>query len=34
MTDTNRKKIDYTLWNIAAQLCDTMDADDFRDYML
>ena len=34
MTDTNQKKLGSTLWGIADQLRGTMDADDFRDYML
>ena len=34
MTDTNQKKLGSTLWGIADQLREAMDADDFRDYML
>ncbi len=34
MTDTNRKQLGQTLWNIADQLRGAMNADDFRDYML
>jgi len=34
MNDTNQKKLGSTLWSIADQLRKTMDADDFRDYML
>ncbi len=34
MTEDNQKQLGKTLWNIADQLRGTMDADDFRDYML
>ena len=34
MSDSNQKQLDSTLWSIADQLHGTMDADDFRDYML
>lgn len=31
MTEYNQKQLGKTLWAIADQLRDTMDADDFRD---
>ncbi len=34
MTEHDLNKLGSTLWNIADQLRGTMDADDFRDYML
>jgi len=34
MTDTNQKQLGTTLWGIADQLRGSMNADDFRDYML
>lgn len=34
MTDTNQRQLGNTLWSIADQLRGSMDADDFRDYML
>lgn len=34
MTDANQKQLGKTLWAIADQLRGSMDADDFRDYML
>jgi type I restriction enzyme M protein len=34
MTDQNQKQLGKTLWSIADQLRGSMDADDFRDYML
>lgn len=34
MTETEKQKLGKTLWNIADQLRGTMNADDFRDYML
>ncbi len=34
MTEQDLNKLGSTLWNIADQLRGTMDADDFRDYML
>jgi len=34
MTDTDKKQLGKTLWNIADQLRGAMNADDFRDYML
>lgn len=34
MTDTDQKKLGKTLWDIADQLRGSMNADDFRDYML
>jgi type I restriction enzyme M protein len=34
MTDTNQKQLGKTLWGIADQLRGSMNADDFRDYML
>jgi type I restriction enzyme M protein len=34
MTEHNQKQLGKTLWAIADQLRGTMDADDFRDYML
>jgi len=34
MTDTVKKQLGATLWNIADQLRGAMNADDFRDYML
>ena len=34
MTDTSQKQLGNTLWSIADQLRGSMDADDFRDYML
>ena len=34
MTSTDRKKLGEKLWDIANDLRGTMDADDFRDYML
>jgi type I restriction enzyme M protein len=34
MTENDQKKLGSTLWTIADQLRGTMDADDFRDYML
>ena len=34
MTEQNQKELGKTLWNIADQLRGSMNADDFRDYML
>lgn len=34
MTENDQKQLGKTLWNVADQLRGTMDADDFRDYML
>jgi len=34
MTEQNQKQLGKTLWAIADQLRGSMDADDFRDYML
>jgi type I restriction enzyme M protein len=34
MTEQNQKKLGKTQWAIADQLRGSMDADDFRDYML
>jgi len=34
MTEHNQKQLGKTLWAIADQLRGSMDADDFRDYML
>ena len=34
MTENDQKQLGRTLWNVADQLRGTMDADDFRDYML
>ncbi|OVE50013.1 type I restriction-modification system subunit M [Chromobacterium violaceum] len=34
MTEQNQKQLGNTLWSIADQLRGSMDADDFRDYML
>ncbi len=34
MTDQMQKQLGATLWSIADQLRGTMNADDFRDYML
>jgi type I restriction enzyme M protein len=34
MTDQDQKKLGNTLWNIADDLRGSMNADDFRDYML
>ncbi|GFM63418.1 type I restriction-modification system subunit M [Pseudomonas cichorii] len=34
MTESEKKKLGDTLWNIANQLRGAMNADDFRDYML
>ena len=34
MTDQSQKELGKTLWNIADQLRGSMNADDFRDYML
>lgn len=34
MNDKDQKELGKTLWNVADQLRGTMDADDFRDYML
>src|SRR3954466_2104106 len=34
MNDQTQKQLGKTLWNIADQLRGSMDADDFRDYML
>ena len=34
MNDSNQKQLGKTLWNIADQLRGSMNADDFRDYML
>ncbi|KPP95110.1 MAG: type I site-specific restriction-modification system DNA methyltransferase subunit HsdM [Bacteroidetes bacterium HLUCCA01] len=34
MTDTNQKQLGNTLWKIADNLRGSMNADDFRDYML
>ena len=34
MTDLDQKQLGKTLWNIADQLRGSMNADDFRDYML
>ena len=34
MTEQDQKLLGNTLWNIADQLRGTMNADDFRDYML
>ncbi len=34
MTEKERNQLGKTLWNIADELRGTMDADDFRDYML
>lgn len=34
MTESDKKKLGDTLWNIANQLRGAMNADDFRDYML
>ena len=34
MTDLDQKQLGKTLWNIADALRGSMNADDFRDYML
>ncbi len=34
MTANNRTQLGNTLWKIADELRETMNADDFRDYML
>src|SRR5690349_22415670 len=34
MTENDQKQLGKTLWAVADQLRGTMDADDFRDYML
>lgn len=34
MTESEKKKLGDTLWNIANQLRGAMNEDDFRDYML
>jgi type I restriction enzyme M protein len=34
VTDNDQKQLGKTLWAVADQLRGTMDADDFRDYML
>src|SRR6478672_1956511 len=34
MTDQDQRQLGKTLWNIADQLRGSMNADDFRDYML
>src|SRR5688572_6315288 len=34
MTEQDQKELGKTLWNIADQLRGSMNADDFRDYML
>lgn len=34
MTENDQKQLGKTLWNIADQLRGSMNADDFRDYML
>src|SRR6476646_9298503 len=34
MTDQNQEQLGRTLWNIADTLRGSMNADDFRDYML
>ena len=34
MTENDQRQLGKTLWNVADQLRGTMDADDFRDYML
>ena len=34
MTEQNQKQLGKTLWAIADHLRGSMDADDFRDYML
>lgn len=34
MTETDQKQLGNTLWSIADQLRRSMDAGDFRDYML
>jgi type I restriction enzyme M protein len=34
MTEPNQKQLSSTLWKVADQLRGTMNADDFRDYVL